>query len=65
MAHDRYCPLDPLPEAGCVVCADLRAARAEERGRLQASWQETLRDIERREYARGWTDGVNGRPASP
>jgi len=26
MAHDRYCPLDPLPEDDCVICADLVAA---------------------------------------
>lgn len=63
--HDRYCPVPFVQDDDCQFCTDLRAARAEERGILQESWQATLRDIELREYTRGWQDGTNGKPACP
>ncbi len=65
MTHDRFCPLDSLPEADCVICDDLKAARDEVRRDLNDTWQHVLRENEKRGYARGWQDGVNGKPAAP
>ena len=65
MAHDRYCPLDALPEGDCMFCTDLRRARAETTAQLNESWQQTLRNAELRGYERGWRDGSCGRPAAP
>lgn len=65
MVHDRYCPVQTQDVEDCIFCEDLRKARDETREQLQCTWQRTLRDVEKREYARGWQDGRNGRPAAP
>lgn len=66
MIHDRYCPAGSLAHLEqCPFCDDLRKARDETREQLQATWQRVLRDVEKREYARGWQDGRNGKPAMP
>jgi hypothetical protein len=66
MIHDRYCPAQSLTHLEhCPFCDDLRKARDETREQLQATWQRTLRDVEKREYARGYMDAKNGRPAAP
>jgi hypothetical protein len=64
-AHDRFCPVQSQDAERCPFCADLRRARDETRSELQDTWQRTLRDVEKREYARGWQDGRNGKPAVP
>ena len=63
--HDRYCPAQLLPDDGCPFCDDLRKARDETRQQLNDTWQDVLTANGKREYARGWQDGANGKPASP
>jgi hypothetical protein len=65
MAHDRFCPLDSLPEADCIICDDLKAARDEVRAELNDTWQHVLRENEIRAYQRGYADATCGRPAEP
>ena len=64
-AHDRYCAAQSIPDDACPFCDDLRKARGETRNQLLATWQQVLADVEKREYARGWQDGRNGKPAMP
>lgn len=62
MTHQPRCPLDGALDADdCPTCAAIAAALHD----AQPHWQHVLADAGKREYARGWADGVNGRPASP